>query len=78
MTVLYPFRRPSMCRPVPRQCMRNEWLDVTTIVPATACHQKNDVEIYSRCRRRPRRGKWPLVHLWYDRILGLQISRYEK
>ena len=51
MTVLYPFRRPSMCRPVPRQCMRNALLDLTTIVPATACHQSNDVETYSRYRR---------------------------
>ena len=48
MTVLCSFRRPSMCRPVPRQYMRNEWLDVTTLVPATACHQRNDVETYSR------------------------------
>ena len=50
MAVLCPFRRPSMGRPVHRQFMRNAWLDLTTIVPATACHQRNYVEPYSRCR----------------------------
>ena len=49
MAVLCTFRRPSMCRPVHRQFMRNELLDLTTIIPATACHQRNDVERYSRC-----------------------------
>ena len=48
MTGLCTFRRPSMCRPVPRQLMRNELLDLTTIVPTTACHQSNYVETYSR------------------------------
>src|SRR5712691_6006832 len=48
MAVLCTFRRPSMCRPVHRQFMRNELLDLTTIVLATACHQRNDVETYSR------------------------------
>ena len=28
--------------------MRNELLDLTTILPATAYHQRNDVETYSR------------------------------
>ena len=48
MAVLCPFRRPSMCRQVHRQLMPNELLDLTTIVPATPCHQRNDVEAYSR------------------------------
>ena len=43
-----PFRRPSMCRPVHCEFMRNAWLDLTTIVPATPCHQRNYVEPYSR------------------------------
>jgi hypothetical protein len=34
--VFYTFRRPSICRPVHRQFMRNELLDLTTIMPATA------------------------------------------
>src|SRR5712691_451428 len=46
--VFYTFRGPSMCRPVRRQFMRNELLDLSTIVPATACYQRNYVEPYSR------------------------------
>jgi hypothetical protein len=30
------------------ELMRSELLDLTTIVPATPCHQRNDVEQYSR------------------------------
>jgi hypothetical protein len=41
--------RPSLCRPVHRELMRNELLDVTTIVPATDCRQRHGVETYSRC-----------------------------
>ena len=37
-----------MGRPVPRQLMRNELLDLTTIVPATACHCGSCAERYSR------------------------------
>ena len=48
MAVLCPFRRPSLCRPVHRQFMRNALLDLTPIVPATPCHQRNYVETYSR------------------------------
>ena len=48
MTVLWTFRRPSMGRPVPRELLRNELLDLTTIAPATACHQRNYVGTYSR------------------------------
>ena len=47
--VLCTFRRPFMGRPVPRQLMRNELLDLTTIVPATACHCGSCAERYSRC-----------------------------
>jgi|SRR5215510_9522495 len=45
------FRRPSLCRPVHRQCMRNKLLDVTTLVLATAGYQRNDVETYRRYKR---------------------------
>src|SRR3989442_8855860 len=48
MAVLCPCRRPSLCHPVHRQFMRNELLDLTTIIPATACHQRNDVETFRR------------------------------
>ena len=48
MVVVCPFRRPSLCRPVHRQFMRNALLDLNTIVPTIACHQRDDVETYSR------------------------------
>jgi hypothetical protein len=50
MAVLYPFRRSIMCRYVHCELTRNAVLDLTTIVPATACHQKNYVATYSRFR----------------------------
>src|SRR3989442_7377718 len=50
MAVLCPFRRPSLCRPVHRQLMRNELLGLTTIVPATPCHQRNYVQTSSRAK----------------------------
>ena len=48
MAVLWTFREPSLCRHVHREFMRNAVLDLTPIIPATACHQRNDVERYSR------------------------------
>jgi hypothetical protein len=48
MTVLWTFRGPFMGHPGPRQFLRNEWLDVTTIVPATAYHRRSYAERYSR------------------------------
>jgi hypothetical protein len=48
MAVWCPFRRPSLCRPVHRPFMRNALLNLLTIVPATPCHHRNDVEAYSR------------------------------
>jgi hypothetical protein len=51
MAVFCPFRRPSMCRSVHRQLMRNELLDLATIIPATPCHQRIYVEAYSRSMR---------------------------
>jgi hypothetical protein len=48
IAVWCPFRRLSMCRPGHRQLTRNALLDLTTIVPATACHQRNYIETYSR------------------------------
>ena len=48
MAVCCPFRMPSSCRQGHRQFMRNALRDLTTIVPATACDQRNYVETYSR------------------------------
>jgi hypothetical protein len=50
MTVLWTFRRPFMGRSVRHQLMRNEWLNLTTIVPATAYHRRSYAERYSRCK----------------------------
>src|SRR6266446_6814111 len=51
--VLCTCHRPSMCRPMYRPFMRNALLDLTAIVPATACHQRNDIETYSKSIGRP-------------------------
>ena len=50
MAVLWTFREPSLCRHVRRELLRNALLDFTPIIPATACHQRNYVETYSRFR----------------------------
>jgi hypothetical protein len=51
MAVLWTFRRLSMGRPAHRQLTRTALLDLTTIIPATTCHQRNYVEAYSRSIR---------------------------
>src|SRR5260370_14842703 len=51
--VLSMFREPSLCRHVHRECMRSALLDVTPLISATACHQRNDVERYRRLPIRP-------------------------
>src|SRR5713101_2073544 len=48
MAVLGTFREPSLCRHEHRELMRNAVLDLTPIIPTTACHQRNYVERYSR------------------------------
>jgi hypothetical protein len=50
--VWWTFREPSLCRHVRRELLRNAWLDFTPILPATACHQSNDVETSRRFTRR--------------------------
>ena len=56
MTVLSTFRAPSLCRHVHRELLRSVLLDMTPIMPTTACHQRNYVERYSRYRYRSERG----------------------
>jgi hypothetical protein len=48
MTVLWMFRRPFLGHPGPRQFLRNELRDLTTIVPTTAYHRRSYAERYSR------------------------------
>ena len=50
LAVWCPFCRSSMGRYVHCELTRNELLDLTTIVSATACHQKNYVGTYSRSK----------------------------
>jgi hypothetical protein len=50
MAVLWTFREPSLYRHVRCELMRNALLDFTPIIPATACHQRNYFETYSRFR----------------------------
>jgi len=40
--------QPCMDRPYTAHAMRNGLLDLITYLPTTACHQRNDVEIYSK------------------------------
>jgi hypothetical protein len=48
MAVLYTFRVPSLGRQGHREFMRNTWLDLTTIMPATTYHRRSYAERYSR------------------------------
>ena len=50
MAVLWTFRELSLCRHVRRELLRNALRDFTSIIPATACHQRNYVETYSRSK----------------------------
>ncbi len=56
MAVLYTYPEPSLYRQVHREFMRNALLDFTPIIPATACHQRNYVETYSRYINNARMG----------------------
>src|SRR5256885_15701708 len=47
MAVLWTFREPTMCRQGHRELMRKAALNLTLIIPATACHQRNYVERYT-------------------------------
>jgi hypothetical protein len=48
MAVLWTFREPSPGRHVHRELLRSVLLDLTPLIAATACHQRNYVEKYSR------------------------------
>ena len=48
MAVLSTFREPSLCRHVHRELLCSVWLDVTSIIAPTVCHQRNYVQRYSR------------------------------
>jgi hypothetical protein len=50
MGVVWTFRAPSLGRHVHRDLMHKAVRNLTLIIPATACHQRNDVERYSRSK----------------------------
>jgi hypothetical protein len=60
MAVLWTFRTPSLGRHVHRELMRSALLDLTPIMSATAYHQRNYVERYSRSIEFLRPGFWIL------------------
>ena len=51
MAMVATFREPSLCRPVHRELWRNAVLDLTPIIPTTACYQRIYAETYSRFRQ---------------------------
>ena len=57
MAVLETCRAPSLCRHVHRAFLRSVGLDVTPRIAATACHQSNDVERYSRFMELDKSGR---------------------
>jgi hypothetical protein len=48
MAVWWTLRTPSLRHHVRRECMRSAWLDLSPLMSATACRQRNDVERYRR------------------------------
>jgi hypothetical protein len=82
MAVLSTFRAPSLCRHVHHELLRSVLLDVTPKIPATACHQRHDVERYSRYRYRTNITEQQLQGApkfsgtswdWEDRARGRQV-----
>ena len=49
MAALWTLRAPALGRHVHRALLRSVFRDVAPIIAATAYHQRNDVERYSRC-----------------------------
>src|SRR5438132_3581555 len=64
MAALWTFRASSLCRHVHRELLRSAWLDLSPIIAATACHQRNYVERYSRYSPRP--AGWPCSDMSAD------------
>ena len=60
--VLCTFCSPFMGRPMPRQLMRNELLDLTTIVPATTYHHRSYAERYGRYSALKLKLRQPAAH----------------
>jgi hypothetical protein len=70
IAVLSMFREPSLGRHVHRAFLRSVVLDSTPIIAATACHQRNYVERYSRSIARVSQGH--TVHAFLCSLLFRQ------
>src|SRR4029453_16694766 len=84
MAVLSPFRELSLCRQVHREFMRSTLLDLTPIISATVCHQRNYIERYRRYSaievdRRRQRGtgpwRWRDTHVMMSPMADTLSSR---
>jgi hypothetical protein len=66
MAVWYTWRAPSLCRHVHCEFMRSALLDLTPIIAATTCNQRNYVERYSRFKGKKQDAPsgQPSGHLW--------------
>jgi hypothetical protein len=53
MAVLETFHAPALCRQGHHEFMCSAWPDLTPIIPAPACHPRNDIKRYSRRRTLP-------------------------
>ena len=74
MAMLWTFHALSLCRHVYRELLRSAVLDVHPIIPATACHQRNYVERYSRFIRSPE-VRDPLLQIGVDRGLAVEAGQ---
>ena len=72
MAVLWTFREPSLGRLVPHELMRSAVLNLTLIIPATACHQRNYAERYSRFKGAANPDVMATLHLAIAKINALQ------
>ena len=61
MAVVWTFHEPSLDRHVPHEFMRNAVLHSLLIIPATICHQRNYVDIYSRYTGHDPKAAWAAV-----------------
>ena len=58
VAVLSTFRAPFLCSHVSRELLRSALLDLTPIISATACHQRDYVARYSRFMIKAYKGKY--------------------
>src|SRR5262249_59186373 len=65
MAALWTLRAPALGRHVHRALLRSVFRDVAPIIAATAYHQRNNVERYSRYNMRYRNSRLPSLRMLY-------------